>query len=223
VKDGVNIAQPAAGAGFSIARTATSWGFWLGRGAFVKGPAAAMELISPANPVSKVLRAVDYGVGAAEAVTDASLRASATITRGSLSATDSILSFAGVEDGHLWNIPAGFLLGQDAAKAIWDVSAMVNGFLHEVDLPLRELNTAGAALSLLQRHSPPRERNPLPLSTDQRRGCKSMMRFAAAAYGAAALKVLGLLPLQAPLDDLLAIEVRSQLGLGLGEIEVHSS
>jgi len=210
VKDGVNVAQPAAKAGFGIARQATEWGFWFGRGIGLQAPAAAMEFLLPENPASKLLWGIDKGVGAAEGITHASIGLGETITTKSLQATDAVMTFAGVEDGHLWKVPASMLLGEETATAVYDVSRMVSQFVESSELSLSEVRTSSAALAVLQhearRHRLESSNRGLqeegePITTETAREAQVWMAVAATAYGAAACKFLGLYSFGGALDD----------------------
>ena len=129
--------------------------------------------------------------------------AAESIATTSIRAADAGLGVAGVEDGQLWLLGGGALLGQEAAEAISQIVSMVLRFSKDIDIDVLELQRGIRTLALLQ-HSAPAPMTPPPRaplargSPDGPAAVGLYMRAAAAAYGSSALKLLGVVPLTSP-------------------------
>ena len=114
------------------------------------------------------------------------MEASETIATTSIRAADAGLGAAGVEDGHLWQLGGGALLGKDAAEAVSQIVGMVLRFSEDIDLDVLQLQRGIRTLALLQSAAP------LPLTqahgTYDGPSAALYMRVAAAAYGSSALR-----------------------------------
>ena len=120
------------------------------------------------------------------------MEAAETIATTSIRAADAGLGAAGVEDGHLWQLGGGALLGRDAAEAVSQIVGMVLRFAEDIDLDVLQLQSGIRTLALLQSAAP------LPLTPapahaahgtyDDGPSAALYMRVAAAAYGSSALR-----------------------------------
>ena len=122
-------------------------------------------------------------------IAQGSMEAAETIATTSIRAADAGLGAAGVEDGHLWQLGGGALLGKDAAEAVSQIASMVLRFTEDIDLDVLQLQRGIRTLALLQSAAP------LPLTPAHAHGITYdgpstalYMRVAAAAYSSSALR-----------------------------------
>ena len=87
--------------------------------------------------------------------------AAESIATTSIRAADAGLGVAGVEDGQLWLLGGGALLGPEAAEAISQIVSMVLRFSKDIDIDVLELQRGIRTLALLQ-HSAPAPMTPPP-------------------------------------------------------------
>ena len=115
------------------------------------------------------------------------MEAAETIATTSIRAADAGLGAAGVEDGHLWQLGGGALLGRDAAEAVSQIVTMVLRFAEDIDLDVLQLQRGIRTLALLQ-SAAPLPLTPAPHGTYDGSSTALYMRVAAAAYGSSALR-----------------------------------
>lgn len=133
-------------------------------------------------------------------IAQGSMDAAEGIATTSIRAADVGLGVAGVEDGHLWQLGGGALLGRDAAEAISAIVSMVLHFAKDINIDVLELQRGIRTLSLLQHSAPSPMAPPLaPAQGPLDGGAVGLyMRAAAAAYGSSTLRFFGVVPLTSP-------------------------
>eukprot|EP00656_Telonema_subtile_P044810 TRINITY_DN51063_c0_g2_i1.p1 TRINITY_DN51063_c0_g2~~TRINITY_DN51063_c0_g2_i1.p1 ORF type:complete len:513 (+),score=151.28 TRINITY_DN51063_c0_g2_i1:132-1670(+) len=198
-KDLTRAASMGASLGFNIATQCQAWGFWLAHKA-VAGPKAVVDTVAPGTAPAFILSAVGGAVSAAEGATALGMRVGSTVTHTALNSTHSILDHAGVEGGQLWAAAGGALVGTDAAEAMAGFATLLSEYCDELGQHM-SMSEVAAALSVIKRIQRCRPRSIEPVPVPLPEPVTRYMRFAAATYGHAGLKALGMLPLMAAADD----------------------